>query len=60
MDLDWGLGILGLRYAPTQAIAVAPRWGWRRMGRDSSRGVGSGHFCDRGGAPGKGSPPVEN
>ena len=32
----------------TQALAVARRWGWRRMGRDSSRGVRSGHFCDRG------------
>ncbi len=36
MEVDWGLGFLGLRCAPPQAVAVAPLWGWSRAGRDTN------------------------
>jgi len=37
--VDWGLGILGLRCAPTQAIDVAPRLGLETDGTGLSRRV---------------------
>jgi hypothetical protein len=36
LEVDWGLGFLGLRCAPTEVAAVALRWGWSRAGRDTN------------------------